>query len=269
MPRWQVVGASTSGTSHTRVGIPCQDAHGYRVSGDLVIAAVADGLGSAPKADEGARLAVEIALDSLSKAIGTALPNNPEGWTQVLQDAFLHAHECLRETAEKSVTPVRDYGTTLITVAIAKDWLAIGHIGDGAVVAALDDGTIETVSAPQRGEYANEVAPLTAPDALKMVRFYVQQGSVKAIALLTDGLQNLCINMATTRPYEPFFIPFFDAVGQEIDTVEVSQQLACFLGTESVCRKTDDDKTLVVVGKILHRDDSAGPLSNSEAAQPI
>jgi hypothetical protein len=266
---WQVVGASTLGTSHIRADVPCQDAHGYRISSDLVIAAVADGLGSAARSDEGAKLAVETALDALSKALATTRPDNPEDWTRVLQDAFLQARECLQEAAEKSAAPLRDYGTTLIAVAIAEDWLAVGHIGDGAVVAALDDGTVETVSTPQRGEYANEVAPLTAADALELVRFSVRKGSLRALALLTDGLQNLCINAATARPYEPFFAPFFDAIGQEIDTVEVSHQLACFLGTESVCRKTDDDKTLVVVGKILHRDDSADPLSNSEAAQPI
>jgi serine/threonine protein phosphatase PrpC len=206
-----------------------------------------------------------MALDTLNEAVGAALPGNADDWTQALRDAFLKARECLREAAEKSATPVREYGTTLITVAVAQDWLAVGHIGDGAVVAALDDGTLETVSAPQRGEYANEVAPLTAPKSLEMVRFSVRQTSVKALALLTDGLQNLCINTATGRPYVPFFAPFFDAIAQEIDTLEVSRQLACFLDSESVCGKTDDDKTLLVVGRILHPDGSTGPLSNGGA----
>lgn len=260
---WQAIGASTPGTSHTCADLPCQDAHGFRISGDLVAVAVADGLGSAAKSDEGARLAVEAALNTLAKALGTRLPDDPDGWTRVLRDAFLQARECLREAAEKSTTPIREFGTTLIAVAVAKDWIAVGHIGDGAVVAVLDDGTLETVSAPQRGEYANEVLPLTAPEALELARFSVRRASVKTLALLTDGLQHLCINGASARPYEPFFAPFFDAIVQEIDTVEASRQLALFLGTESVCRKTDDDKTLVVVGRILHHE-CHRPLSTCE-----
>ena len=110
------------------------------------------------------------------------------------------------------------------------------------------DGAMETVSAPQRGEYANDVVPLTDSEALSLVRFTVVRRSVRAVALLTDGLQNLCINTASALPYEPFFIPFFDAVGEEIDTQEVSRELAAFLDSKTVCSKTDDDKTLLVVG---------------------
>jgi hypothetical protein len=59
---WQVIGASTQGTSHIRVGSPCQDAHGHHVLENCVIAVVADGLGSAAKSDEGAKLIIDKTL---------------------------------------------------------------------------------------------------------------------------------------------------------------------------------------------------------------
>ena len=132
---WQLVSASTTGTSHVRADLPCQDSHGYRILDNLVIAAVADGLGSAPKSDEGARLAVEVALTTIEKAIGPSLPDDSENWTRILQDAFLRAREHLQASAEKSAIPIREYGTTLLAMILTRDWLVVGHIGDGAVVA--------------------------------------------------------------------------------------------------------------------------------------
>ncbi|MCX7596021.1 MAG: hypothetical protein N2235_20150, partial [Fischerella sp.] len=88
-----------------------------------------------------------------------------------------------------------------------------------------------------------------APDALTLAHFSACQSSVKAVALLTDGLQNLSLNLAAGTPFRPFFAPFFDAVTKSLDSAEASRQLAEFLGSERVCARTDDDKTLIVIGK--------------------
>lgn len=246
-----VIGASVQGTSHVRADTPCQDAHGYRVLEDGVIAAVADGLGSAARSEEGARLAVDTALDVLDDALGVALPDDVDGWTHILRSAFTEARRNLEQAAESNGLPLRDYGTTLIAVAVTEEWLTVGQIGDGAAVALFADDTLETISEPQRGEYANETIPLTASDALTLAHFSARQAEVKALALLTDGLQSLSINTATGVPYAPFFAPLFEGIGQPIDTDETSNQLGDFLDSERVCAKTDDDKTLVVVGEVL------------------
>jgi len=248
---WQIVAASTPGTSHIRTNLPCQDAHGYRIVDNLVIAAVADGLGTAAKADDGAKLAVETTLETLATSLGSVVPTDADGWEMVLRHAFLQSHERLRDTAEENAVPLRDYGTTLIAAVITETWLAVGHIGDGALVAIFDGVTPETVSGPQRGEYANEVTPLTSPDALEVARFTVHRRAVQALAMLTDGLQNLCVNIATGRPYEPFFVPFFNGVVKGMNTAEASRELGTFLGSPAICGRTDDDKTLVVIGRLL------------------
>lgn len=246
-----VIGASVQGTSHVRAGTPCQDAHGYRVLEECVIAAVADGLGSAARSDEGAKLAVDTALDVLDNALGVALPDDVEGWIHILRSAFTEARRNLEQTAESNDLPLRDYGTTLITVVVTEDWLTVGQIGDGAAVALFADDTLETISKPQRGEYANETIPLTASDALTLAHFSARQAEVKALALLTDGLQNLSIDSETSVPYAPFFTPFFEGIGQQIDADETSDRLTDFLNSERVCAKTDDDKTLVVIGGVM------------------
>lgn len=247
---WEMISASVVGTSHLRLGLPCQDAHGCRVLENGAMAAVADGLGSAAKADEGARQAVDTALDTLERALHTHSPVNAQDWGGVLANAFFQARQRLEQTAEMIALPLREYGTTLLVAVVTVDGLAVGHLGDGAVVALLEDERLETISPPQRGEYANEVMPLTAPNALDLVRFSISHTPVKAIALLSDGLQNLCINAITGAPYAPFFSPFFEGISQVVDAAEASEQLAEFLASERIGLKTDDDKTLVVIGKI-------------------
>jgi len=247
---WQVIGASVQGTSHIRAGIPCQDAHGYRILGSCVIAAVADGLGSAARPDEGANLVVETAVDMLIQALVSSLPLDSDSWAKIMHDVFGGARQALEQAALGNNLPLRDYGTTLVVAVVTEDWLAVGHIGDGAVVALLADNTLEMISHPQRGEYANETVPLTAPDALTLARFSIRRAPVKAVALLTDGLQNLALNLATGMPFAPFFAPFFDAISQTLDAAEASRQLAEFLNSERVCARTDDDKTMVVIGRV-------------------
>lgn len=262
--KWQAVGASVQGTSHTNGNTPCQDSHAYLVAKDYVIAAVADGLGSAAVSEQGSRLAVETALHSLNRALTARTPSSSKTWTEALEDSFSLARQGIERTAETNGLPLREYGTTLISLAITSDWVAVGHLGDGAVVGLDDDGRLETISPPQRGEYANEVTPLTADDALKLTRFTVKRKSMTAVALITDGLQMLSLNSAHHEPYSPFFTPFFESICQNLDSAETSQQLERFLTSERVCERTDDDKTLVVVGKVCPSERPQNPVNSNE-----
>jgi hypothetical protein len=248
---WQAIGASAKGTSHINTGSPCQDAHGYLVSDNIAIAAVADGLGSAIKSYEGANLAVKISLEVLMKELKISIPANNDDWINILHDVFIKVRECLERAAKEDNLLLRDFGTTLIVAVIAEDWLAIGHIGDGAVVAFFEDRdeSIQIISEPQRGEYANETSPITSTDAINIAHFSAHKASIKAVAIFTDGLQNLLISTASGKAYLPFFTPLFDGITQNINISESSIQLEDFLNSARVCKKTDDDKTLVVIGK--------------------
>ena len=69
-PSWRVAAASVVGTSHVKSGQPCQDAHEWRVlPSGFLIAAVADGAGSAALAEIGATLAARAAVQALAEAL--------------------------------------------------------------------------------------------------------------------------------------------------------------------------------------------------------
>lgn len=247
---WQVVAASTRGTGHIKQDLPCQDAFKFNIIENCAIAAVADGLGSAGKSEQGSKMAVESALAVLETALDKKQPVNIDEWEEILLNSFKEARQSLEHLAKSKDSPLRDFGTTLIVVAVTPEFLSVAHIGDGAVVALLEKENLVTVSPPQQGEYANETFPLTMPDAMKFVRCQSKPVKTHCVALMTDGLQSLSMNLQTTTPHAPFFTPFFEAVIQNIDTEEASKQLREFLDSERICERTDDDKTLVIIGKV-------------------
>lgn len=251
MQQWQMIAAAVPGASHLRRGIPCQDA--YRVAeltrGGIIVA-VADGLGSAASADRGAQLAVDMAVTTLCAAATANWPKRAATWRKLLAHAFAAAQQTLTITAAAERRPLADYATTLLVAVVTKQWLAVGQVGDGAIVAQLGTGAIVTVSKPQRGEFANETRPLTSPAALARAAYLCRPTPVSALALFTDGVQSLCLDAADGTPYAPFFVPLFAQICQPVNRLAAEAALVHFLQSERLGKRSDDDKTLAVVGQV-------------------
>jgi hypothetical protein len=242
---WRVVGASTSGTSHLRQGLPCQDAHYWVQSGKLLIAAVADGAGSAPLAEVGSQLAVKTAMDFLlAQSQGNTKAEN--AWEDWLLSAFEAARTALKDEAEKRSADLSDLATTLIVAVASPDFVAMAQIGDGTVVVGDHSGQITSLSAPSQAEYLNETTFLTAPAALFQTQFRIWNHPPRYLALLTDGLQMLALKMPTGEAHPPFFTPLFRFVETVEDKDTAQTQLLAFLGGERVTQRTDDDLTLLL-----------------------
>lgn len=252
MNQWQMIAASVPGVSHVRKGLPCQDAHRVEeLARGGMVAAVADGLGSAARADRGAQVAVDVAAITLRSALNRALPKGERAWQKLLAQAFAETRSALVSLAGSEGQPLADYATTLLVAVVTKQWLAVGHLGDGAVVARLGaEETAVTLSKPQRGEFANETQPLTSPDALTAVNYVCYPGPVQALALFTDGVQQLCLGAADYTPYQPFFAPLFAQICQPFNRREAEAALIHFLQSERLGKRSDDDKTLALLGQV-------------------
>ncbi len=244
---WKKVGVSVVGSSHERSGKPCQDSNDIRTGEhDCLIGIVADGLGSAERAEIGSQLAVKTAVAVLEEGLKTPPATSAEGWHQLLTQAFVQVRGALEVEAQTIGCPLRELGTTLIVFIAFPGGIAIGQIGDGAVVVQAEDDTLTTISSPQRGEFANETAPLTMDNALEQVRYSFQLGQVKNIAAFSDGLQNLALVSTNYTPHAPFFQPLFNYLAANEDVALVEERLRNFLASEKVCSRTDDDKTLLL-----------------------
>ena len=266
-PPWRVVGASVQGTSHREGDAPCQDAHTYRVlpTGPLVVA-LADGAGTAARAHEGARIAVEHAAASLADDLLTRRhpPSSEAAWHLLLLGAFWDARAALDDMSSATGIALKHFSTTLACAVVADGWLAVGQIGDGAAVAAIASSlesesniaSLRTVLRPRRGEYANEVRFLTSrspEEALDDVDVRIYRGQTTALALTTDGLLRLALKLPGLEPHIPFFRPLlaFAAESAASDRAAAEEHLAAFLASDRVNARTDDDKTLVLAARAV------------------
>lgn len=247
---WVVVSASVQGTSHLKIALPCQDAYAYKALNDsILVAAVADGLGSAASAQVGAQLAVASAVAYMEQEIVRTLPCDEAAWVQLTRDCFQSARASLEAEAQKSQAALRDYSTTLLLAVLAGDWLVTGHVGDGAAVAWLEDRGLAMVSLPKNDEYVNVTYPLTMPDMDRVAEFKAGLTKVKALALMSDGMQHVSIHTADNTPHSPFFEPLFRQLPGVKDMLKASQNLAEFMASGPINAHTDDDKTLVLIGR--------------------
>ena len=251
-PTWQVVAASVQGTSHQKREIPCQDAHAYRLLPDeILLIAVADGAGAAEQAAAGAALAITETMRALEAALQKRSPNSKAMWRSVLVGAFKQARQAIIELAASQGGSPQKFATTLTCVIASAQWLAVAQVGDGIAVAQANNGRLFTTLTPQRGEYANETCFLTMDNALEYVDVKIYRQSVRALAVITDGLARLAMNMVENSPHEPFFQPLFSFAAQITDETEAKRQLTAFLSSERVCLRTDDDKTLVLAVRAM------------------
>ena len=242
---WRIVAASVAGASHEADGTPCQDAFAVRLlPGDMLLAAVADGAGSAEAAEVGARLAVATALETLASEFGAAMV---EDRVAAVRAAFLEARETIAHRAADDERPLAAYATTLTCLVAWRGGAVVGRLGDGFAVAADVAGGLRALppSRPDRGEYANETVFLTGPDGDDRLEIAELEGPVGAVAVSTDGLLRLAIELASFRPYSGFYRPLF-AFARQADPETADGQLAAFLASDRVRARTDDDTSLVL-----------------------
>ncbi len=221
--QWLVFGASVQGAAHLRSGKPGQDAIFWTGPPDgyaSVVLAVADGHGSAKafRSASGASFAVrsaaqevrgfleaQIDLSNLSAIKRIATEGLPQEivrqWTEVVEQELaakpLTADELQtleakdREAVERN--PLLAYGSTVLAVAVTKQFILYMQLGDGDIVHVSDEGEPTRPLPKDDRLFANETTSLCAPGAWKDFRVQFQVISERQPALImlaTDGYIN-------------------------------------------------------------------------------
>ena len=261
-----VSSASVTGTSHNRSGLPCQDSSNYRIAGEVLIAAVADGAGSAAMSDVGSALAAETSVRATQRLLHelhdhTPHPLHETCLKRVVVSAVEEARRELNEESQRREVEARQLATTLLLAVHTKDILAAAQIGDGAMVVSDGSGAYATFITPQRGEYANQTNFLTSPDAMSKLDVRVERvaalvrpepvegrsgDSNAMLAMFTDGLQNLVLRASDDSPHAPFFNPVFAWMSSQPVSDDTDRKLAAFLESPRVTDRADDDLTLLL-----------------------
>jgi Protein phosphatase 2C len=247
---WRVVAASAVGTSHTATGVDCQDSCLAHVETDpakppLLTIFVADGAGSASHGGAGAELAIEAASAFVDQYY-------VQGSEFALND--LWAVECIQAVREKIYAAAdqngamaRDYACTFLGVVASPFATLIMQIGDGGIVIDVGKG-LEVPIAPMAGEYANMTNFVTDENAIDVLSVVALFARTERVAVFSDGIQRLALNMATNTAHEPFFMPFYGVLATATAAQEdhLAAELMRFLQSPAVNERTDDDKTLAL-----------------------
>jgi hypothetical protein len=261
-PRWWVVATSVAGTQHHTRGQPCQDAYYWcTLPDEVLVAAVADGAGSATLGKVGATLAAGTAATTVcSTPQGAGWPASDEAWRQRLIDAMRAAQASVVAEARARQVSVRDLASTLILVVAMSDRVAVAHIGDGAVVVSDQAGRLIALTVPQSGAYPNETTFLLSPQALDTAQVCVWHGLPRHVIAFSDGLQRLALHMPAGHPHAPFFVPLLRFMETVTEGSEAHAQVEALLRSPRMRARTDDDITLLL-GALRRPGSDAGPLS--------
>ena len=250
--RWRVIRASVQGTSHIKTGQPCQDSSAVAANAPdgILIAAVADGAGSAALSADGSRLAADAATQTAARLMRLHVHPIYEGaLKEILQEAVHAARNALEAEAQKRESPLRDFATTLILAICAPEITGAAQIGDGAAVSADGGESHEYTlfSAPQRGEYANTTNFITSDGWQDTLDISMRRGAISRVAMFSDGIQNIALSAASgSAPHAPFFDPLFNWAEQQQDPDAAGDNLAAFLSSPRVTARADDDLTLLL-----------------------
>lgn len=168
--------ASRKGRLHCRIGLPNQDACTCRVWGNRALCVVADGVGSAGKSQEGARMICQLAVEMFSRLT----PDIP-----VDNDLL----ELLRQRWVKRLGAgeVREYSTTCRLVYVTPQLVYVANVGDGGTMLLTKDACVACMSCERDDGFINQTEALSTM-AMEWTIAVYPTDSIMAIFAMTDGI---------------------------------------------------------------------------------
>lgn len=251
---WKAIGKSVVGTSHTAIGIGCQDSVNHIVvtatdGTDVLLVTVSDGAGSALYAAEAAQMVTCKATEYIKELLQK---NDIISATHIYALAE-HLYDQLAQAALSNEVGIDEYSCTMLGAIIHEQYTVFYQIGDGAIIRTDEQGSYSTIWWPHNGEYLNTTAFVTDHLSMPSLQVVVLQEKINEIALFTDGLQMLTLSMDTMTVHQPFFKGLFHHL-RLADTVEKTELLntllAQYLDSPAINARTDDDKTLFLATRL-------------------
>jgi len=192
----------------------------------------------------GAELAVETGAAFIEQKFNSPDIAMNEG---LAAECFTSVRNRIFAQAEKDGLNARDYACTFLCVFSSDRGTVVIQIGDGGIVLDVGNG-LELAVVPMSGEYANMTHFITDDDAINFYESKIFSSVALKVAVFSDGLQRLALNLATNTAHEPFFLPFFTALATATSDQQdqLHDALVTFLNSPSVNERTDDDKTLAI-----------------------
>lgn len=251
---------SQQGASHLKKGSPCQDRCDIRCIADahIVLAAVADGVGSCPLSHWGAYYAVQTVLDELERALSGSGKEEAErsiSVPELFDAAFCAARRKIEDLADAAGRPVAQFQSTLTAAIYKRGKLYCCHVGDDGIVAQYADGTVEMVTRRMKGEEASSVYPLQTGNW----EFTEVSRPVAGFVMATDGVLDHFVKQTRQIDYfNAVYYPFMRRAIYGLLRDGAAETAGFYRDTMSGPRyqaAVEDDLTLVSIAdlRVLNR----------------
>lgn len=248
------------GPYHIKKGIPCQDAYCIReTSTGVVIAAVADGLGSEKYSDKGAKIASNFVVTYCLENYRDEMTD--EEIVALLRRAYAKAYAQVQTIANRDGNEVDQYDCTLCTVIYDGRNVFYGQSGDSGLIVGSNDGAYYPITEQQRDEDGNVYPLCFGPEYWDFGRV---EGNVVSVMLMTDGVwEQACppIMKYEQQPINVGFVEMFmNNYGLSTSEVKCLEREANRYMRVFPPERLDDDKTIVVLinsdARPLRREDA-------------
>lgn len=267
---WVALAGVRTGDGHVASQMPCQDAAAVRVVNDrLVVAALADGMGTAPHSDEGAARAVELSINMLADWCGQVdecpLPQDVHPMFERVVESVQRQASAIAAARAIQVDALK---STLIVVACTPTWVIAMSVGDGFVVARFA-GSVEyrTILTPSKGEYDNETDSVLGSVAIERMRVFVENRPLASLAASSDGLLDVALRYHTWEPSQRLFQVIETKVGAADSS---DQRVIEFLNLPMLnTPELHDDKSLVCIRSLETAAEILPQVDPSRTATPL
>lgn len=235
------------GPYHIKNGIPCQDAYCIRETPDgIVVAAVADGLGSETHSDKGAKIASSFVVTFCKQHYKPEMTENEV--VSLLRRAYTKAYALVEKTASDEGNDVDQYDCTLCTVIYDGKNLYYGQSGDSGIIVGSNDGAYYKITEQQRDEDGNVYPLCFGPEYWD---FGKVKGNVVSVMLMTDGVwDQACPPILRTERQQiniGFVEMFLNHYGlSDLDVRGLEREATRYMSDFSE-KRLDDDKTIVAI----------------------
>lgn len=235
------------GPYHIKNGIPCQDAYCIRETPDgVIVAAVADGLGSETHSDKGAKIASSFVVTFCKQNYKPEMTEHEV--ISLLKRAYTKAYALVEKTAISEGNDVDQYDCTLCTVIYDGKTLYYGQSGDSGLIVGSNDGGYYKITEQQRDE-DNNVYPLCFGPGYW--EFGKVKGNVVSVMLMTDGVwEQACPPILKNEQQQiniGFVEMFLNHFGLDDSEVRNLEREANRYMRNFSQKRLDDDKTIVVI----------------------
>lgn len=189
---WKVVQCSVQGKGHIKDFIPCQDKTYYYKKDNITVTALADGAGSAKLSHFGAEHITQFICNDLAENFDLYFSN--EDGVFVKNELNNKIKYQLYKLAMEIKCYPYDLASTLLAVAVKKNYYILLHIGDG-VIGYSKSNKLMVASKPENGEFINTTVFTTSKDTLQTMR--LMKGNLNQIngfILMSDGTETSLYN---------------------------------------------------------------------------